>query len=136
MFVLQNATNKGRKVTVLSIYDKVPTHIRALESLGVTTDMLNPLVESSLPEETLRAWQRSNNAREAANTANAANEAGIEKVFPSLNACLEKGPNLIELIPDTLLRLREHEIVVVADVRKAFLQIEVSSKDRDFLRFL
>ena len=79
MLVLQNATNKGRKVSVSSIYDKVSAHIRALESLGVTTDncatMLYPLVESSLPEETLRAWQRSNNAREAANAANAENEA-------------------------------------------------------------
>lgn len=45
-----------------SLYDKLETHIRSLESLGVTSDkcaaMLYPLVESSLPEEVLRAWQR------------------------------------------------------------------------------
>jgi len=46
----------------MSIYDKLETQLRALETLGVTTDMcaamLFPLVESSLPEETLRIWQR------------------------------------------------------------------------------
>lgn len=60
---LQNATNKGKQVDVSTIYDKISAHIRALETLGVKTDncatMLYPLVESSLPEEILRTWQRS-----------------------------------------------------------------------------
>lgn len=44
------------------IYDRLETQLRSLESLGVTTDMcaamLYPLVESSLPEDLLRVWQR------------------------------------------------------------------------------
>ncbi|XP_058805274.1 uncharacterized protein LOC131672213 [Phymastichus coffea] len=59
-----------------------------------------------------------------------------EKGFPALNKCLEKGPNLIELIPDALLRFRENEIGVIADIRKAFLQIGINEKDRNYLRFL
>lgn len=59
-----------------------------------------------------------------------------EKEFLPLNKCLEKGPNLIELIPDTLLRFRENEIGVIADIRKAFLQIEINPRDRSYLRFL
>lgn len=47
---LQNALDKGKKVKVSNIYDKISSHIRVLESLGVTTDncatMLYPLVES------------------------------------------------------------------------------------------
>jgi len=52
----------NKNMSLMSIYDKLETHICALETLGVTTDMcaamLFPLVESSLPEETLRIWQR------------------------------------------------------------------------------
>lgn len=36
---------------------------------------------------------------------------------PSLNECLEKGPNLIELISAILLRFRKAKIGVVADIR-------------------
>ncbi|XP_024892962.1 uncharacterized protein LOC112468145 [Temnothorax curvispinosus] len=60
--VLNNAITPKGKVSLTSVYDKLETHIRSLESLGVTTDtcaaMLYPLVESSLPEDLLRAWQR------------------------------------------------------------------------------
>ena len=58
------------------------------------------------------------------------------KGSPSLNQCLEKGPNLIEQVPASLNRFREGEIGVVSDIKKAFLQIAVNKKDRDFLRFL
>lgn len=61
--VLQNAVKGNKRLTLANIYDKIECNIRALEFLGVTTDkcaaMLYPLVESSLPEEILRAWQRS-----------------------------------------------------------------------------
>ncbi|UYV67608.1 hypothetical protein LAZ67_5001360 [Cordylochernes scorpioides] len=55
---------------------------------------------------------------------------------PSLNQCLEKGDNLIELIPDLLLRFRLGKYGIIADIRKAFLQIQVREEDREFLRFL
>ncbi|XP_024883586.1 uncharacterized protein LOC112462186 [Temnothorax curvispinosus] len=54
----------------------------------------------------------------------------------SLNQCLETGPNLIEQIPNTLLRFRQGKIGVISDIRKAFLQISISKEDRDVLRFL
>ncbi|XP_072389479.1 uncharacterized protein [Diabrotica undecimpunctata] len=59
-----------------------------------------------------------------------------EKDSPSLNQCLEKGVNLIELIPAILLRFRQQKFGVTSDISKAFLQISVHPKDRDFLRFL
>ncbi|CAL8130362.1 unnamed protein product [Orchesella dallaii] len=55
---------------------------------------------------------------------------------PSLNDCLEKGPNLLELIPSIVTRFRRNAVGVIADVKKAFQQISVYKKDRDFLRFL
>ncbi|KFM74861.1 hypothetical protein X975_18449, partial [Stegodyphus mimosarum] len=59
-----------------------------------------------------------------------------EKNSVSLNDCLTKGPNYIELIPSILNKFRLHEYGVMADIRKAFLQIGIKDEDRDFLRFL
>ncbi|XP_011859761.1 PREDICTED: uncharacterized protein LOC105557188, partial [Vollenhovia emeryi] len=59
-----------------------------------------------------------------------------ERSGPSLNQCLETGPNFIELIPELLLRFRQRKFGVIADIRRAFLQISVSKQDRDVMRFL
>lgn len=55
---------------------------------------------------------------------------------PSLNECLEKEPNLIELLPSTIIRFREKRIGVLADIRKAFQMIEVQEADQYFLLFM
>jgi len=55
---------------------------------------------------------------------------------PSINHCLEKGPNLLELIPAVLLRFREKQIGSVSDIRKAFQMISVDEDDRKFQKFL
>ena len=61
--VPQKAVKGNKRPSLASLYDKVQTNIGALETLGVTTGkyaaMLYPLVESSLPEDVLYAWQRS-----------------------------------------------------------------------------
>ena len=51
---------------------------------------------------------------------------------PPLNQCLHCGSNLIELIPDILLPFRENKFGVVADIKKAFLQISIRKEERDF----
>ena len=55
---------------------------------------------------------------------------------PSLNLCLETGPNLIELIPSILQRFRVKQIGVISDIRRAFLQISITPEERDYLHFL
>ncbi|XP_043479022.1 uncharacterized protein LOC122509221 [Leptopilina heterotoma] len=62
--------------------------------------------------------------------------SAYEVGHPSLNQCLETGPNMIELVPDSINRFREGEIGVVSDIKRAFLQIGINENDRDFLRFL
>lgn len=51
------------KASIASMYDKLVCHIRALDSLNVTVEQaslfLYPMVEASLPEDVLVAWQRS-----------------------------------------------------------------------------
>ncbi|UYV63331.1 hypothetical protein LAZ67_2003764 [Cordylochernes scorpioides] len=59
--VLQNVRAEG-KMSVVKLYDRLETQLRALETLGVARDkfaaMLYPLVESALSEDTLRVWER------------------------------------------------------------------------------
>lgn len=56
--------------------------------------------------------------------------------MPSLNDCLQKGPNLIELVSFILLRFRIGKIGIASDIEKAFLQISVNSIEKNFLCFL
>lgn len=53
-----------------------------------------------------------------------------------LNRHLEKGPNLLAIIPSPLTKFRLGPIGVTADIKKAFLQISINPADRDFLCFL
>ena len=54
----------------------------------------------------------------------------------SLNECLHTGPPVTPLLFDILLRLRTYPIVLIADMKKAFLQTEVDEGDPDCLRLL
>ena len=54
---------------------------------------------------------------------------------PSLNEHLMTGPNLLTVIPICLTSYRLFEFPVVADIEKAFLQIDIEEQERDFLRF-
>lgn len=59
-----------------------------------------------------------------------------ERDSPSINDCLEKGPSTVELIPSVINRFRLKKIGVIADIRKAFLQIGLNERDRPYLKFL
>ena len=54
----------------------------------------------------------------------------------SLNDCLHTGPNLFNDLTAILLRFRVHRIAIIADIEKAFLQIELDKRYRDATRFL
>lgn len=53
------------KIPLTKLFDNLESHLRVLESLGVTgeqtSEFLFPMVESALPEDILIAWQRSPN---------------------------------------------------------------------------
>jgi hypothetical protein len=57
------------------------------------------------------------------------------KESPSLNDCLEVGPPLQNKLWSVLVRGRFHPVCLSGDLRKAFLQVRISSGDRDVLRF-
>ena len=53
-----------------------------------------------------------------------------------LNNCLHVGPSLNPLLFDVLIRFRLNHVALIGDIEKAFLNVEISRKDRDSLRFL
>ncbi|KAJ7983908.1 hypothetical protein DPEC_G00369930 [Dallia pectoralis] len=55
---------------------------------------------------------------------------------PSLNDCLLTGPNLNPNLLDVLIKFRLHPIAFTADITKAFLQIALTERDKDAVRFL
>ena len=63
-------------------------------------------------------------------------DGSAKTVGPSLNQCLHKGPSLMPELVRVLMGFRCHLIAVVGDLEKAFLQIEMSDEDRDYLRTL
>ena len=55
---------------------------------------------------------------------------------PSLNDCMEKGPCLLPLLLDVILRFRTYMIGITSDIKQAFLNVAVDEEYRNFLRFL
>ena len=62
--------------------------------------------------------------------------AKVSKSKLSLNDCLHTGPALAPMLYDVLIRLREHKVLLIGYIKKAFLQIEIDVEDRNSLRFL
>ncbi|GFY48661.1 putative RNA-directed DNA polymerase from transposon X-element [Trichonephila inaurata madagascariensis] len=58
-----------------------------------------------------------------------------DKNQSSLNDCLNRGPNLIELIPDIIDKFRLYPIGLSSDIKKAFLQLCIIPEHGDYLRF-
>ena len=55
---------------------------------------------------------------------------------PSLNDCLFSGPSITEPLFPILFLFRADRIALIADIEKAFLQISISPKYRDYICFL
>ena len=57
----------------------------------------------------------------------------VSKHSPSLNQCLYKGPTMIPMIFDILVRFRTYPYALVFDIEKAFLQVKIHEDERDSL---
>ena len=62
--------------------------------------------------------------------------ASSKRQGPSLNDCLYSGPSLTASLFSVLMKFRERNVALVADVEKAFLQISLDPEHRDYVRFL
>eukprot|EP00117_Sycon_ciliatum_P021255 scpid12026/ scgid6192/ len=64
------------------------------------------------------------------------NASAALKGRKSLNDVLDPGPSLLPSISGLLLRFREREIAMQADIRKAFFMVGLEEADRRYVRFL
>ena len=63
-------------------------------------------------------------------------DASYSSNGPSVNDCLDSGPNLLTKIFDISTTFRFSSIVILADIKQAFLNVEISKEHGDYLRFL
>jgi len=54
---------------------------------------------------------------------------------PSLNSCLETGEPLLNDLASLMMRFRVHKYGISTDIQKAFLQIGLHEKDREYTKF-
>ncbi|EYC20099.1 hypothetical protein Y032_0023g869 [Ancylostoma ceylanicum] len=59
-----------------------------------------------------------------------------QKGAPSLNDVLHRGPVILPMLFDMLLRFRTGNVALISDVEKAFLQVRLQPQDRNATRFL
>ena len=59
----------------------------------------------------------------------------VKKTDKSLNDCLHRGPVYLQDLCGLLMRFRLNKVAVVADIEKAFLQVELQPHERDVTRF-
>ncbi|XP_018577341.1 uncharacterized protein LOC108915711 [Anoplophora glabripennis] len=93
-------TRSSQKSDISKLYDEIETQLRALETVGITSDkyaaMLFPLIESCLTQDLLRIWQRSsyNSSQNGADsirslTADATLEIKLKNLMSFLRAEVE-----------------------------------------------
>ncbi|GFQ94720.1 uncharacterized protein TNCT_589101 [Trichonephila clavata] len=72
--LLKLILNQSHNMSFTDLVDQLDTYLRCLENLGVTKEkyacMLYPLVEASIPEQILIAWERERNSISRNSTAN------------------------------------------------------------------
>nr|XP_042896051.1 uncharacterized protein LOC122268977 [Parasteatoda tepidariorum] len=106
--VLQKQSKSEKSLRKL--YDQLESKLRSLEVLGVTREkyaaMLFPLIESSIPEKTLKAWERYRTI----------NKRSIIHVVPNV----EGAEPITKTELDTLLEFLEGEVEAEERVNMAF----------------
>ena len=133
---------KDNKMMALQRLEAMVKKLKAVEKYeeydGVLQEWLREGIIEKVPKEEEACWgnylpHRSIFKENSATSTRPIYDASAG--CPSLNRCLEKGPNLIEQVVHILLRFRKGKIGIIADIKKAFLQISVTAAEQHFLRF-
>ena len=117
---------------ILDTYDKVIKDQLKANIIEEVTELERPDKVTYLPHQAVvRSTAETTKLRVVYDASAKEGKSGA-----SLNNCLHAGPPLNPLLFDIMVRFREKEIGITADIEKAFLNVEVNKDDRDCLRFL
>uniref|UniRef100_A0AC35ET50 Integrase catalytic domain-containing protein n=1 Tax=Panagrolaimus sp. PS1159 TaxID=55785 RepID=A0AC35ET50_9BILA len=120
----------SKKPELLFEIDKIMKQQLQDEMLEIAPKSSPTAKKVYLPHHAIETPHKSTKVRIVFNSS-----AKTSKDSKSLNDWLYAGPSMIPEIPGLLLRIRTEEILVSADVEKAFLQLSLHPDDRDFTRF-
>ena len=117
------------------MFNEYCTVLREYKSLGIIEkveekyDTELPVVRY-LPHHPVIKWEKSKTKVRIVFDASAKDSQGV-----SLNDAMFSGPNLSPDVVELLIRFRMRKVVLLADIEKAFLQLSLSTQQRDFTRF-
>ena len=129
---LGSTTRKLEKLGKLQDYDKIMREQLAEGMLEEAPTIATGSVVHVIPHSgVFRAESKTTPLRIVFDASAKSNSS-----LPSLNDCLEKGPNLLPKIFEILIRNRFRRFIITGDLAKAFHMIHVDPVDRDAQRIL
>ncbi|XP_054706953.1 uncharacterized protein LOC129216761 [Uloborus diversus] len=102
--LLKLVLNQSQNLSFTNLVDQLDTHLRCLENLGVTKEkyacMLYPLVEASIPEQILIAWERERNSisRNKTNSVTSNSSSGSTDVLLQTLRIKVSGPSKTKIV--------------------------------------
>ena len=106
---------------ILKTYDNI---IKSEETEGITEE--SPGEVHYLPHHPIIRPEKSTTKLRIVYDASSSIEG------PSLNQCLETGPNLLPKLIDILIRFRSYKVALISDIKQEFLNVSVKESDCDF----
>ncbi|GFW44280.1 uncharacterized protein TNCV_1747091 [Trichonephila clavipes] len=123
------------KSDISSLYDKLQTRIHALDSLGLTkdkyADILFPLVESALPVDIVKLWERQRHLSIDKNQGKTDLDLLMEFIKNEVDSEFR-----VKIAREIFHTDKELHWCYVRYRKGFLLQISIKEKDRDYLRFL
>ena len=130
---LRNLTKRLKDKNLVKDYDAI---FKEYQSSGIIERVADAEVAKPTGEVHYLPHRPVVRADKATTKVRAVFDASCAANGPSLNDCLYSGPNFLSKIFDILLRFRFNFIAILADIKQAFLNVQIAEEHKDFLRFL
>ena len=126
----------ARRKTIKAIKQKALNKTRFTKTLQ--KDLQNSYVvkvDQATDKETACSYHPVSNENKPAKIRRVTNAPSVFQ-GQSLNSNFSKGPNFLSNLLGVIIRFREQQVAILADIEQMFMQIKVAPSDRAFLWFL